>query len=515
MGNDQRLSIERGAAALDALAERRRAAEPAPLAVVNAVPPLDWPPPVLFDTLMTPEIPASLLPDPVGRYVDALAAHTETPPALGVVVALAVLSTATRGCVRVELDDGHHEPANLYLAAVQQSGSRKTAVFSRLTEPLTRWERAQAETLKPEIARLRSKRRSEEAVIEQRRRKLHSFDDAVARNQEIADIAEAEAKLTPVPALPKLYANDSTPESLAAALDEQGQVFAVLSDEGGIFDVLAGLYSNGVANVDVVLKGWDRGPCRIRRRDREIDMNPCLTLGLAVQPATLGNFASKKSFQGRGMAERILFAVPVSTLGFRKHDKPAPSPQLVDAYGDAIGAILNNNRARTLTLSDEAERDLRDFRRRIEAMLRPGKKLAEFAGWGSKLPGQLARVAGLLHLIEQPQADAIAGRTMTRALDLGALLIEHALAAFIEMGMDGATADARRCWTWIEGRATFTRGALTLAMRHVMNAERITAALRVLAGRNLIDGEHGIPSPGTRERTFRVNPRTGGRDGLA
>src|SRR4029453_15448570 len=181
-------------------------------------------------------------------------------------------------------------------------------------------------------------------------------------------------KLTNVPALPKLYANDSTPESLAVALDEQGQVFAVLSDEGGIFDVLAGLYSNGVANVDVVLKGWDHGPCRIRRRDREIDMNPCLTFGLAVQPATLGNFASKKSFQGRGMAERFLFAVPVSTLGYREHDKQDP-----DKYSEGVRMVLNETCTRILRLSSEAAKDLQEFRRRIEVMLRPGGKLADFA----------------------------------------------------------------------------------------------------------------------------------------
>ena len=144
-------------------------------------------------------------------------------------------------------------------------------------------------------------------------------------------------------------------------------------------------------------------------------------------------------------------------------------------------------------------------------MLRPDGKLTEFTGWGSKLPGQLCRCAGLMHLVEQTHTDEISKETMTRALDLGALLIEHALAAMTEMGIEQATADARRCWRWIDGKATFTRGGLTLAMRHVMNAERVTAALRVLAGRNLIDSEYGTPTPRTREKTFAVNPKTRGQ----
>jgi len=138
-----------------------------------------------------------------------------------------------------------------------------------------------------------------------------------------------------------------------------------------------------------------------------------------------------------------------------------------------------------------------------------------FPGWGSKLPGQLVRVAGLLHLVERPDETVIQADTMTRALDLGALLVDHALAALTQMGLDPESADAQRCWRWIRGQVSFTRGGLTGAMRHVMNATRISAALKVLVGRNLIDTEHGATSPGTRERTFRVNPRTEVADGVA
>ena len=468
-----------------------------------------WQQPILFNTLTTPEIPANLLPDAVGIYVSELSAYTETPPALAVMVALSVLSTATRGRVFVELQDGYREPTNIYTAVALPSGNRKSAVFTDLSEPLTTWEKSRATVLNPQIDRQKSKRRSEEVVIEQRRRKLNSIMDSAIQTKEIQDIADAEATLTKVPVLPKLYATDTTPESLASALDEQNGVFAVLSDEGGIFDVLAGLYSNGVANIDVVLKGWDRGSCRIRRKDREIDISPCLTLGLSVQPITLSNFAAKRSFQGRGLAERILFAIPKSTLGYRKHDKRSPSQQSASTYRDTVQRILNDERNRVLTLSVEAEDELREFRQRIESMLRPTGKLAEFAGWGSKLPGQLARIAGLMHLVEQQETDQISLATMTLSLDLGALLIDHAIAAFGEMGIDQATSDAQQCWQWISGRNSFTRGEISSAKRHVMKKERITAALTILAEQHLIDSSEGTPTPGTRERTYLINPLTG------
>jgi len=463
-----------------------------------------WDAPITFDTLTTPSIDANLLPDPVGNYVAALADSTETPIALGVMIALAVLATATRGRVRVAINEGHSEPCNLYTIAALPPGNRKSSVLSALTAPLVEWEREQAEMLGPEIAQQRSTRKSEEALLDQRRRRLHSIDDETERRREIENIARTEAGLKPVPALPSLIATDATPESLARALAEQAGVLSLISDEGGIVEVLSGLYTNGQANIDVFLKGWDGGALRVRRKDRDLDLNPLLTVGLAVQPAVLANMAGKRAFAGRGVVERFLYAVPVSTLGERTHDRTAPRASLASDYAAAIRRILNAADSRLLMLAPEALAEWRDFQRAVEGMLKPGAKLADFAGWASKLPGQLARVAGLLHLAEHSGGNIIAKPTMTRALDLGALFIEHALAAFAEMGIDADTANARRCWRWIEGRATFTRGELTTAMRHSMNADLIGAALRLLGERSLIDG--GTAEPGTKRRTYQINP---------
>ncbi len=472
-----------------------------------AIPDGAWDAPILFDELATPEIKPELIPGPVGKFIGALAHHTETPPALGVLIGLAVLAIATRGRVRVALDDGHSEPANIYGMAVLPSGNRKSAVFTDLSEPLVRWEREQGEALQHEITRAKSERKSREAILESRRRKLHGIKDAAGRDQEISAIAEGERTLPTVPVPPKLFSNNTTPESLANALDEQGGVFAILSDEGGVFEVLAGLYTNGQANIDVVLQGWDRGPVRVRRKDRVVDLNPALTFALAVQPAVLSSIASKRAFAGRGVLERFLYALPVSSLGARTHDKPPPPEGVRTDYRNVITNILNRADTRVLGLEPEAEREWRAFQRAIEPMMGQRGKLAHLSGWASKLPGQLLRVAGLLHLAGgRADSGQIDAATMGCALELGALLIEHAVAAFAEMGADQATAHARRCWGWIAGRASFTRGELTLAMRHTLNADRIDAVIKVLVDRNLIDDGERIA--GTRGIRYRVNPRT-------
>ena len=76
------------------------------------------------------------------------------------------------------------------------------------------------------------------------------------------------------------------------------------------------------------------------------------------------------------------------------------------------------------------------------------------------------------------------------------------------MGIDQTTLDAQRCWNWISGRTSFTRSELTLAMRHVMKAADLTAALTLLAERHLIDTAEGTPTPRSRLKTHTVNPLT-------
>ena len=89
-------------------------------------------------------------------------------------------------------------------------------------------------------------------------------------------------------------------ESLALALEEQNGRIALLSDEGGLIDTWSGLYSGGIANIDVLLKGWDGGDLRIKRKDKEIFLSPLITLFLIVQPVILENLSKNKVFCGKG-----------------------------------------------------------------------------------------------------------------------------------------------------------------------------------------------------------------------
>ena len=131
-----------------------------------------------------------------------------------------------------------------------------------------------------------------------------------------------------MPPVPRLVADDVTPEAAASLLAEQGGRLAVLSAEGGIFATLAGRYS-GTPNLEVFLKGHAGDLLVVDRkgRDHEYVEHPALTLGLAVQPEVLTDIAAMPGFRGRGLLARILYALPPPpSAGARSAPRPHPNP---------------------------------------------------------------------------------------------------------------------------------------------------------------------------------------------
>ncbi len=69
-----------------------------------------------------------------------------------------------------------------------------------------------------------------------------------------------------------------------------------------IFDTLVGRYSNGVPDLDAVLKSWSGESCQIARRgaDSIFPNDPHLTLVISPQPEVVQALARQPGFRGRG-----------------------------------------------------------------------------------------------------------------------------------------------------------------------------------------------------------------------
>jgi hypothetical protein len=277
----------------------------------------------------------------LGDFAAALAHATETPVAMSMMTVLGVVSAALTKRFCVSPKDGWREPVNIYTTVALPPGNTKSAVFNACTSPLVEWEREQAMLMEPEIKLLKSERKSQEKLIEAKRGKLAKEKDPNTLKERIHEIADMEANLVTPPPLPQLFANNVTPEQMENATHEQGGRFAVFSDEGGIMEVLSGLYSGGRANVDIILQGIDGGPVRVRRKDRNFDLNPFLTFVLTVQPVIVQRMGDARAFVGRGMVERFMWVLPQSLLGYRSHDTAPVSAATTQAYRQAIRRLLD------------------------------------------------------------------------------------------------------------------------------------------------------------------------------
>ena len=123
------------------------------------VEPVLWEPPLPFSNFTQPAFPLDALPEPLQRYVAALAEATQTPGDLA-------------GMLVLGIRPGYTEPVNLFVAVVMPPGSRKSTVFAAVMEPLHTFEAAEVRRLEPLIAEAESHYRITEKLCSRPRHAL-------------------------------------------------------------------------------------------------------------------------------------------------------------------------------------------------------------------------------------------------------------------------------------------------------------------------------------------------------
>jgi hypothetical protein len=481
-----------------------------------------------LDDVRLPDFPLDALPAPLAGMVDAVSRATETPIELAAMMGFATVAACTQHLFEVSPDAGYSEPLNLWTVAALESGNRKTAVHRKMTEPLRKKERELCEESKMALARAESERATiKERVKALRSRLANSADAAESADCSIAqdEISRLEASMPDVPAPPRLWAQDITPEKLGMLMADNGERLALLSDEGGLFDIMAGRYSNGVANLDTFLQAHAGAPVRVDRGSRPpvVMHSPALTIGLSPQPGVLRGLTEKSGFRDRGLLARFLYALPTSRLGYRSL-KTEPVPDTIaDSYNAMVEALLNFEPGKTeygeaipfvIRLSDEARQEWQVFAEHVEFNMRQQQAFEHIKDWAGKLPGAALRMAGnfhcVLHAQGQPWAAELTRSTITNAVTVLTVLSQHALAVFNLMGTDPALDGARKVWRWVErNRHTsfYARDCFNELRGSFPKMADLDPALTVLVERGyLIASDEVRTGPGRPRRPFTVNP---------
>jgi len=386
--------------------------------------------------------------------VRALSEATQTDPAMAATSALSALSACVGGRVEVEIRSGWREPLSLYTATIAAPGERKSAVQQAMVRPIFDVEEQLAE--KGRAARFEAETRKQVAVkAAEQQRVIASKAGSGDQDKKMADAigAATVAYAIEVPPIPRLIADDVTPEAAASLLAEQGGRLAIISAEGGIFDIIAGRYSRSIPNMDLWLKGHSGDPLKVDRTGRpaEYVRRPALTLGLMIQPSVLSAIAANREFRGRGFLARILFACPVSKVGRRKIAAPPVDPDIEKRYeavvaGLALAMAASGDDRAVLTLTHSAQQAVQVIETAVEPTLAGDGELATLADWGAKYVGAVARISAILHLAEHGAAtglqEPVSAHTVLAASRIGDYFRAAAINAFAEMGTDRGTADA-------------------------------------------------------------------------
>lgn len=469
--------------------------------------------PILFEKAQTPEIEAEVLPGWLGEYVSALSKFTQTPPAMAAMLSLAVIAACVQK--RYEISPQgftYREPLSLWVAVAMPPASRKTAVLAAITAPLSDWERRRAIELKPKIEEVEIHRDYVTRCIESLLRDSAKKKGGQPIDGVKAEVQELRADLPSPIHLPRTFLSDCTPEGLRNELVEQQGRMAVISDEGGIFDIMGGIYSDsGTANNDIFLKGHAGGPLRVKRSGQVVDIaNIAISFGLAIQPEVLSDLShgSKRSFRGKGLLARFFFVVPQSNIGTRDVTRCEPiSEHLQSDYRRRIQQLLNvepridelgEEQPKVLILSSEALVEYHRFSQEIENAQGEGRKYERIQDFTGKLAGQALRIAGLMHLVEY-FADGtcvVSRETFLRAVKLSRKLLEHAIVAFDSMGGDPVVNDAKFALNWamshhevdtVSGARFIRQNELHKSGRFKNSKlERVLKALEVLLERHIV-----------------------------
>jgi hypothetical protein len=251
-----------------------------------------------------------------------------------------------------------------------------------------------------------------------------------------------------------------------------------------------------------------------------------LALHLLAQPVIAERALSDDVLAGQGFLARCLLAWPEGTAGTRMYlaeslrDDPAII-QYCTCMADRFQRALpikegerNELEPRALCLDAAAAEAWRTVHNTIERELAPGKRFAVCKPWASKAPEQCLRIAGVMTLLENPDAQTIDAGTIDHAAELALWHLNEAarLAGTAELSPEVRNAEALLDWCNATGRGLLhSSAALRLGPARIRERDRFMQAMgaleragwaRPVEGGMDLDGKH-------RRNVWRIVPKEG------
>ncbi len=199
-----------------------------------------------------PPFPVESLPTTLRDYVTAVAEHSQTSPDMAAVIGLGVLAVCLQAKFVAEGSPGYTEPLSLYTVVIAAPGERKSGVMRDMTRYLYEYEQDYNQEHAAEVRANQRERENIQRQLNLLPKKMETSSDWTLDAQMNALTEQLEN--TPELRAKRFYADDCSSEASTSLMANNSGTLAVISTEGGIFDLMASRYSSKV-NIDVWLKG--------------------------------------------------------------------------------------------------------------------------------------------------------------------------------------------------------------------------------------------------------------------
>jgi hypothetical protein len=416
--------------------------------------------------------PVVALGDVLGGAAKSIAERCQCAPALTAQSVLAVGSLAAQRLADVRLPYGQTRPLSLYFVTVAGSGERKTTADYEALIPVRKHER----NLKQAYGAAREAWRISHAAWAAEHKKIEANKslDRISREAELSAIGTAPVE----PVRPLFTAPEPTVEALARHWPTLPGSLGLFSPEGGQMTSGFGFSPDHRHKTAASLStlGDGAGFRRFRAGDGVTDLpGRRLALHLMMQPDAAAAFLADPMLRDQGILSRLLLASPASLAGDRMWREPPES--LDPPMGRYVAAVMaalecrapaaneagNELTPRALGLAPEAKAAWVLFHDKIEAEMAPDGAFEQLRDVGSKAAENAVRIAGVLTIIENPEAAIIQGEAMVRGCELAAWYLAEALRLSEAYRLPASLRNAIRVLEWLQAK-----GKREITVREIM-----------------------------------------------
>jgi hypothetical protein len=404
--------------------------------------------------------PVDALPPLLMAAVEAIADMTQCDPAIAVGSVLGAASLAVMAHADVELPHGQIVPTSLYLVTLAESGDRKSAADDLAMAAVRAGEAAGQEA--------RRSQWSDHCCAKEAWQGAKA--DLVKTHRK--DRAKLEAGLKalgdePRPPLdPFIVVTEPTIAGLEKTFLVARPALGLFSDEGG--QMLGGHAMRDESKLHTLTalnNLWQGKPIKRTRAGDGNSLMPGrrLALHLMFQPGLAHKLLGDAEAISTGLVARLLVAAPPSRPGQRMFRTPdAKSAAAVARFSELLAKLLarwphhpddlQQLAPRPLCLNEGARTEWIGFHDTCQVRVRPSGDWEAIRSWGEKAPEQAARLAGVLAMMDNPEAKWIDSLSMRQAIRL----VEYYGAEVARLAgqpmLDAKTLDAAKLLNWIKAK---------------------------------------------------------------